>query len=647
MAAAEPDDRGLEPQPAKAQGRGTAWLALGSFLALALAMLLADGDSMPLGLFEDWAGAAGEAVPTHEASPFRGEVPFSVHNTTHVLLPGSLYSHTLGGWAAYLAMGVVPMATNLLLAKLAFPGMPVRQLQIMELAHTTGMIAGGAFSSYPRFPVPTAYHGLNSRIAGISRKFFHKSPIPFVPSPVLAAVACAKFRRTRPLVDVISLFYVALDALPVIFNEAHVNERPTHNLRLLALSMSSLASRHRCYGAIMGLFYLGTGGPKLFPGFYRYWLWYGIYPSSTLSTLPWRLWFTRGADGGWHPNALAQLFGFTGGVMETLFAGLLLVPSRSNLWLRRLLPVVIHSSIILGRFDNGLSGWNMHFLISDTLHSLPPHSEAAWPELSAPAAGLVAVEAAYVLIYFLGHGSYHTGMSHHTGNFRMQWLLFQNDEAWGKFEDAMAKVTGKPACFLHPATCVHMFGHGTHYPTASFTAFLYALSGGTQVEEFLPVAITDEVEHYLEIPSNAEQELMLKSEREVRRDHRQEITAKLAGVFPDRNLTAGGSGGVFARPRAVYLGFASGASVWDDSFYEPMAADSIRAMAMWQPGECQFYELDRQRPWRRTRRLRVWDLSQMLPVSPRTLLDQLLGTSPKGWLVEERVLPVRRPFPGT
>ena len=40
-----------------------------------------------------------------------------------------------------------------------------------------------------------------------------------------------------------------------------------------------------------------------------------------------------------------------------------------------------------------------------------------------PAAGaVVAAQGTLTLLFFLGHGSYHSGMSHHTGNFRLPGL---------------------------------------------------------------------------------------------------------------------------------------------------------------------------------------------------------------------------------
>ena len=56
---------------------------------------------------------------------------------------------------------------------------------------------------------------------------------------------------------------------------------------------------------------------------FRYRLWFGIYPLSTLS----------GEDGGFHPTVLAELFEFTGGRLEFTLALMLFCPNRCNAWL--------------------------------------------------------------------------------------------------------------------------------------------------------------------------------------------------------------------------------------------------------------------------------------------------------------------------
>merc|ERR1712232_632109 len=87
----------------------------------------------------------------------------------------------------------------------------------------------------------------------------------------------------------------------------------------------------------------------------------------------------------------------------------------------------------------------------------------------------------------------------------------------------------------------------------------------------------------------------------VRTANHAEFMRQVSALVGDFNWTS--TVGVY--PRAVYLGFASGASVWDDAFYEPLVAEIARKNFVWKPGQARFIELDRQRPWRRTRRLRV------------------------------------------
>eukprot|EP00747_Dinoflagellata_sp_TGD_P198563 gnl/TRDRNA2_/TRDRNA2_71630_c1_seq1.p1 gnl/TRDRNA2_/TRDRNA2_71630_c1~~gnl/TRDRNA2_/TRDRNA2_71630_c1_seq1.p1 ORF type:complete len:371 (-),score=28.54 gnl/TRDRNA2_/TRDRNA2_71630_c1_seq1:58-1050(-) len=330
--------------------------------------------------------------------------------------------------------------------------------------------------------------------------------------------------------------------------------------------------------------------------------------------------------------------------MEVTLAILMLFPSRSTLRFKRWLAVVIHLSIIFGRFDNGLAGWNTFWLCEDVLHTVGPHTAAGWSDLSPAAGALVAAQASSVLLYFLGHGSYHTGQSHHTGNFRMQWLLFRDDAAWQKLVTVFQHMRLGPPCLhgMH-TTCVHTWGHGGHYPTASFDAFTYALNGGTYLRDVLPAAVSKEVLQPQE--QLGEHFSMFAAEHEVRDKHHLDQCRQFDALVGNESCSAGLTDA--GRPRAMYLGFASGMSVWDDAFYEPIAANTVRAVLHLEPGELRYIELDRQRPWRRTRRLRVFDLSKSLPPSPRTLLDRWLGTSPDAHLVEEKVLAVRRPFPGT
>lgn len=359
----------------------------------------------------------------------------------------------------------------------------------------------------------------------------------------------------------------------------------------------------------MGLFYLGTGLPKCFPAFYRYWLWFGIYPSSTLSLLPPDLLFERGPDGGLHPNVWAQLFGFTAGVMETTLAFLHLMP-YSTVFVRRLrgvLGILTHSAIIAGRFDNGLSGWNMSWLLQNLSHTLAPEGDLSWRKMSKLARVVVVAEVALLALFFGGHGSYHSGMSHHTGNFRMQWLVFYGDGAWEKYTRGLAVAGRAEPCSAEFPTCVHNWDHGTHYPTQNFEAYVYALAGGTPVKDVLPAGV---------------------------------LSASSAAEGPQ-----GGEGPV----RAVFVGFASGWSIWDDAFYARWAAEAVRDAVGWQPGECRYVELDRQKPWLRRRWLSVWDLSHQANGSEAawSLLDGSLGGPAVGRLVEQRPLTVRRPFPGT
>jgi len=516
-------------------------------------------------------------------------------------------------------------------------------------------VQGGSFGGYPRYPVPTPFHGPGSSIASLSRNFLFglQFPFPFT-GPVLVALVLGRFKRTRFLIDVMGVFYSLLDMWPSLIGEFHVNERPTHNLRLLVLSLGSMASRHRAWGAIMGFFYIGTGGPKLFPHFYKYWLWFGIYPSSTLSDFPKSLFFQRGEDGGWHPNLLAQAFGFFGGAMEVTLAALMLMSLASTRRLRAFLAAAVHIGIILGRFDNGLSGWNTFWLVEDVLHSLGPIHSAGWTDLSPLAAAVVACQGTFGLLFFLGHGSYHSGMSHHTGNFRMQWMAFASEDIWKRFEDGMRPHLGE-VCQHGPLhgfpTCVHTWGHGTHYPTASFAAFLYALNGGTYFQEVLHPAMAKESEggfgpNVERLGENASSIISwYGKERSLRVRHHEEYMHQvdaLVGGFRFNSSMA-----LPSQPRALYLGFASGASIWDDSFYQPLVANLIRERFHWRRGEVFFMELDRQRPWRRTRRLRVWDLSKELPETPRSLVDRLLGSSPRAHLIEDRRIVVRHPFPFT
>lgn len=609
---------------------------------LVLSILLKIGDGMPDGTTLE------RSAHTPEVSPYRFPDPFRVHNTSHASLHVPLYTHTIAGWMTYLA-STIPAWVALLIGRCTFPEEPVRQIQFFELVQVVGMLTSGAFSGYPRYPVPTKYHGTNSPIAQLTRLL-----LPTWLLPIVLAILFGRFKQTQYLVDITCAFYVILDGSPSFVNHFHVNERPTHNLRLLVLSVGTMASRHRAFGAIMGMFYICTGVPKLFPSFYRYWLWFGIYPSSTLADFPTWFWFSIREDGGLHPNFMAQALGFFGGALETLLAVLLLVPRASNKCLRRWLAVGIHLGIIFGRFDNGLAGWNAFWLCEDVLHTAGPVHSASWTELGPVAGAVVAAQGTLSLLFFLGHGSYHSGMSHHTGNFRMQWLLFRDDAAWEKFEVAMRPIYD-PVCLDGPtATCVHTWGHGTHYPGLSFATFLYALNGGTYLPEVLPAGVAAEEPGF----QFGEWQLMVGQVPAEKRKVLQDLYAKERPVrvashsaFMEKvNALTGGfnwTSVVEGRPRAIYLGFASGASIWDDAFYEPLAAETVRDMVLWKPGEVKFIEVDRQRPWRRTRRLRSWDLSRDLPPTPRSFIDRLLGSSPGLHLVEEKLLVVRRPFPFT